>query len=86
MSLLSRINKLRKEEPPPGISFAQALADPALTDAFFAQHGITVDPGAVVPDKIERELERLVAEAERSRLPCGLKQLADESTGQGDHS
>jgi hypothetical protein len=51
----------------------------ALSEQFLATHGITLDPAAVVEDRIERELERRIAEAEGRRLPCGLKVLTPEA-------
>jgi hypothetical protein len=78
MSLWTRLAKLEKAKPPQAITLSQAIEanDAATTEAFLAQYGITVDPDAVVPDKIERELERRIAEIEGRRLPCGLKLLS----------
>jgi hypothetical protein len=45
---------------------------------FLAQFGIEAS-AEVVPDKIERELERLIAEAEGQRLPNGLELLAADT-------
>jgi hypothetical protein len=97
MSIKGRLAKVEKALPQPqGISLAAmmaavqraedegtpaaAAARDALSKQFLAQFGI--EPSAeVVPDKIERELERLIAEAtRRRRLPNGLKLLPDEST------
>jgi hypothetical protein len=78
-TLLNRVKKLEKSRRPQRISFSQALDDPALSEAFLGQFGI--EPSVeVVPDKIERELERLIAEADPSRrLPNGLKLLTPEA-------
>jgi hypothetical protein len=82
VSLKSRLAKLEKHKPPQTITLSQAIEanDAATTEAFLAQHNIAVDPAAVVHDKVERELERLIAEAEgRRRLPNGLKLLTPEA-------
>jgi hypothetical protein len=81
-SLLNRLKKLEKRRPPQTITLSQAIQanDAATTEAFLAQHNITVNPEDVIPDKIERELERLIVEIhERQRLPNGLKLLAADT-------
>jgi hypothetical protein len=80
MSLRTRLAKLEKAKPPQAITLSQAIAanDPELTRQFLAQFGI-VPSAEVVEDRIERELERRIAEAEGRRLPCGLKVLTPEA-------
>jgi hypothetical protein len=83
VSLRSRLAKLEKDKPPPGITLFRAIEanDPDLSAAFLAQHGIEM-PAEVVPDRTERELERLVAQIyERQRLPNGLKLLQPDVEG-----
>ena len=79
MSLKTRIAKLEKNRPSQAITLFQAIHDPDLSTAFLAQHGI--EPAAeIIVDKTERELERLIAEAEgQRRLPNGLKLLTPEA-------
>jgi hypothetical protein len=99
MNLNGRIKRLEKTLPQPqGISLAQMMAAvqraedegtpaaaaerDALSEQFLAQHGI--EPAAeIIVDKVERELERRVAQIEgRQKLPNGLKLLkADNAEG-----
>jgi hypothetical protein len=84
VSLKTRLAKLEKAKPPQSITLSQAIEadDPDLTRQFLAQYGI--EPSAeVVPDKIERELERRVAQIQERQLLTNSLKLLSPNTAEG---